>query len=124
MPRSDACTACFQRYCYDPLNPPSKADLPPGRKFAFVDPDPQGLARIDGFFERNKFSLIGGLVALVVLIGLMVAGLLWRKKRLHGQQQTYKRVSEFHDDDAPWTRYSDHARGAEVYELPNHRGGL
>ncbi|KAF9461302.1 phospholipase B [Collybia nuda] len=123
LPRSKACTTCFQRYCYDPQHPPSKADLPPGRKFTFVDPDPQGFARLGNFFARNKFALIGGLIGLLALIGLLIAGLLWRKKRLLGRQQTYTRVSEFHDDDAPWSRYSE-LRGTEAYELPNHRGAL
>lgn len=74
IPRSDACTKCFQQYCYDPQNPPSK-DVLTGRKLDFVDPDPEGFSKLGGFFSRNKFALIGGLVGLVALLGLMIGGL-------------------------------------------------
>lgn len=72
--RSDMCTKCFQQYCYDPQNPPSKDELP-NRKLNFVDPDPQGLTKVEGFLGDNKFKLIGGLIGLVVFIGLLTAGL-------------------------------------------------
>ncbi|EKM80903.1 hypothetical protein AGABI1DRAFT_37284 [Agaricus bisporus var. burnettii JB137-S8] len=69
--RSDICKKCFQQYCFDPENPPSRSELP-NRKFDFVDPDPQGLA---SFFSRNKFKFLGGVIGLVVLIILLVVGL-------------------------------------------------
>ncbi|RDB16981.1 Lysophospholipase 1 [Hypsizygus marmoreus] len=120
IPRSAICTQCFQQYCYDPLNPPSKIALP-GRKLAFVNPDPVGLDKLGGFFAKHKFALIGGLAGLVALLGAMIGGLIfWKKKKTN--QQAYKRVNDFHEEDAPWKRYSDHPR-AESYELPDHRGG-
>lgn len=72
--RSDICRQCFQQYCYDPQNPPSRSVLP-GRQEVFVDPDPQGLTAVTGFLGKNKFNLIGGLVGLVVAIGLAIGGL-------------------------------------------------
>lgn len=74
IPRSSQCTACFQQYCYNPASPPSKTQLP-GRKQEFVDPDPQGTARLGGFFSRNKFGLIGGVVGLIVFIAALTFGL-------------------------------------------------
>lgn len=72
--RSAICATCFKQYCYDPLNPPSKSELP-GRKFVFVDPTPEGFSQLTGFLAQNKLKLIRGLVGLVVFLALMVAGL-------------------------------------------------
>jgi lysophospholipase len=68
--RSDMCRACFKQYCYDPANPPSK-DALSNRREQFVDPDPQGIARVEGFLGRSKIGLIVGCVMLVlVMIGV------------------------------------------------------
>ncbi|KAG6917429.1 hypothetical protein DXG01_002515 [Tephrocybe rancida] len=120
--RSAICQQCFQQYCYDPQNPPSRFELP-GRKLQFVDPDPEGFGKLGNFFSRNKFALIGGLAGLVVLLGLMIGGLLWWRKHKAGRQQAYKKVHDFHEDDAPWQRYSDRPQ-SEVYEMPTHHGSL
>ncbi|KAG6849456.1 hypothetical protein H0H93_008299 [Arthromyces matolae] len=72
--RSPMCQKCFLQYCYDPENPPSRAELP-GRKQLFVDPDPQGVGKLGNFFVRNRFALIGGLAGLVALLALLVGGL-------------------------------------------------
>ncbi|KAG5642435.1 hypothetical protein DXG03_002781 [Asterophora parasitica] len=122
IPRSAVCDQCFQQYCYDPLNPPSKLELP-GRKYVFVDPDPVGISKVEGFLGKNKFALIGALAGLVVFLALIIAGLLFWKKRQ--TQQRYKRVQDMHANDVPLfqSRYLDHPRG-ESYELPNHRGSL
>ncbi|KAF8071892.1 phospholipase B [Lyophyllum atratum] len=123
IPRSEPCRQCFEQYCFNPQKPPSKAELP-GRKQAFVDPDPQGLGKLGNFFSRNKFALIGGLVGLVALIGAMIGGLLWWKRR-KTNEQSYRQVHSFHENDAPWQRYSDHPYPhGESYELPEHRGSL
>lgn len=73
IPRSVKCQQCFDRYCYDPSRPPSARDLPPGRKYAFVDPDPQGFDRLSGFLGRAKFGLVGAGVGLVVFVGVLIA---------------------------------------------------
>ncbi|KAF8894137.1 phospholipase B [Infundibulicybe gibba] len=118
--RSAICSQCFQQYCYDPQHPTNKVELP-NRKLTFVDPDPQGLTRLEGFLGQNKFKLIGGLAGFVAFLGIMIAGLLWWKKRKDKQTQ-YQRVQSFHGDStAPWKSYSDHIHH-ESYELPNHRG--
>lgn len=68
IPRSSQCETCFDRYCYDPANPPSADKLAVvGRKLTFVDPDPQ-----PSFFERHKKAII---IAVSVVGGLLVAGL-------------------------------------------------
>ncbi|KAG6896435.1 hypothetical protein C0992_008312 [Termitomyces sp. T32_za158] len=72
--RSTVCEKCFQQYCSDPENPPSRSELP-GRKQVFVDPDPQGLEKLGDFFARDKFALIGGFIGLVILFGLLIGGL-------------------------------------------------
>ncbi|TFK22575.1 phospholipase B [Coprinopsis marcescibilis] len=95
VPRSERCTACFRRYCYDPQSPPNKSQLPPKRKLAFVDPDPQGLDRLGSFLSRNKFGLVGGLIGLVAFIALFVFGLMWWKKR---REQKYQAVRDQLDD--------------------------
>lgn len=69
--RSEICSNCFDQYCFDPKNPPSRDELP-NRKQVFKDPDPTGLT---SFVARNKSGFIGGLVGLVVLIGALIAGL-------------------------------------------------
>ncbi|EFI28204.1 phospholipase B [Coprinopsis cinerea okayama7 len=95
--RSEKCTECFQRYCYDPQNPPSKSQLP-NRKLEFVDPDPQGFDRLGGFFHRNRFALIGGLIGLIVFIAGLIVGLLWWKKN-RDRKRDYQRVLALHQDD-------------------------
>lgn len=120
--RSDVCQKCFKQYCFDPQNPPSASELP-NRKLAFVDPDPQGLTKLSGFFAKNKFKLVGGLVGLVVFIGLAIGGLIWWKKRRDARLKgEYKRVSALHDDGrdglTPKT-YADYVQ-PQVYELPQH----
>ncbi|KAF8919942.1 phospholipase B [Mucidula mucida] len=115
--RSDFCTKCFKQYCYDEANPPSRSDLP-NRKLVFVDPDPQGLL---SFLSRNKFKLLGGLLGLIALVGCLIGGLVWWKKKK--QRVQYQRVNELHDNvDSPGKRYSDFVRHESTYELPEYRG--
>ncbi|KII92542.1 hypothetical protein PLICRDRAFT_172619 [Plicaturopsis crispa FD-325 SS-3] len=117
-PRSSFCTQCFQQYCFDPQNPPSASELP-NRKQVLVDPDPQGVGKVESFVSKEKGPLIGGIVGLVVVIGALIAFLFWRRKRV--REAEYKQVHQFHDDDAaPWTKYSDQRYGD--YELPVHGG--
>ncbi|KAL0581866.1 hypothetical protein V5O48_000234 [Marasmius crinis-equi] len=121
IPRSDICTKCFKQYCFDPQNPPKLSEVP-NRKLVFVDPDPQGLDRLSGFLGKNKFKFIGGLIGLLALIGLVIGGLIWWKKRREQNQGTYKRVSALHDDEPPTTTsYADYVR-PESYEMPAHQG--
>ncbi|KAG6868104.1 hypothetical protein C0993_007514 [Termitomyces sp. T159_Od127] len=72
--RSANCEKCFQQYCFDPANPPSRSELP-GRKQVFVDPDPQGLGKVENFFTRNEPTLIGGFIGFFALLGLLIGGL-------------------------------------------------
>ncbi|KAL0956276.1 hypothetical protein HGRIS_002434 [Hohenbuehelia grisea] len=120
LSRSSICSQCFEQYCFDPQNPPSKVELP-GRKYIFVDPDPQGLTKVSGFLTRNMIKLIGGLAGLVAFLIALIVGLLWWRKRQ--EKQKYSRVASLHEDvDMPWRRYSDQTlTAAATYELPEHR---
>lgn len=68
--RSSICSECFKQYCYDPQDPPSKSELP-NRRFIFVDPDPEGISKLQLFFDDNKFKLIGGLIGLLAFIAVL-----------------------------------------------------
>jgi lysophospholipase len=46
-----------------------------GRKFANVDPDPQGVSRVEGFLKKEKAGLIGGFVGLLALLAGLIGGL-------------------------------------------------
>lgn len=70
--RSTICQSCFVQYCYDPKNPPSVSQLP-GRQLTLVDP--QDNVGVQGWLKRHKAALIGGLVALVVVIIALIIGL-------------------------------------------------
>ena len=65
--RSETCQTCFTKYCFDPNNPPNGGEIV-GRKLVFVDPDPQGLSKVEGFLGRAKIGLIVGLSLLVVAL--------------------------------------------------------
>ena len=67
IPRSDICTNCFKQYCFNPDSPPDKSAIV-GRKYEFKDPDPQGVAKVQGFFSRHKAPIIAGIVILAVII--------------------------------------------------------
>lgn len=38
-----------------------------------MDPDPQGVSKVEGFFNKNKFAFIGALAGLVALLGGLIA---------------------------------------------------
>lgn len=67
LERSSFCTQCFQQYCFDPNNLTSSSELP-GRKQAFVDPEPQGISAVTGFLSQSKSALIVGFIALLLLV--------------------------------------------------------
>lgn len=115
IPRSSFCSKCFEQYCYDEANPPSVSQLP-GRKYEFVDPDPQGTL---SFLKRNKFKLLGGLIGLVVFISALVVGLIWWRKRK--QRVQYQKIQSMHGADGD--SYKQFVRPQSVYELPDFRGG-
>ena len=64
-PRSDICSSCFKKYCYDPENPPPEGQIV-GRRFKFKDPDPFG---IKTFLNEHKPGVI--VVAVIVALGLI-----------------------------------------------------
>lgn len=124
-PRSDICTQCFKQYCYDRQNPPSRDELP-NRSQTFKDPDPQGLTN---FLDANKFKFVGGLVGLVILIGLLIAGSCWWKRRK--DKKFYKRISETYQNEAFAIPIypSNHSKSGStvyepIYEMPRHQGQL
>ena len=70
--RSAFCSQCFLQYCFNPQNLSSSSDLP-NRKLVFVDPNPEGLTKIQSFLGQNIAKLIGGLLGILALIGLIIA---------------------------------------------------
>ncbi|KAH8119292.1 phospholipase B [Phellopilus nigrolimitatus] len=115
VPRSAFCTTCFMRYCFDPQSPPSSTDIV-GRKYAFVDPDPQGLSRVEDFFKAHKVAIILGVIALVAVIVAAVFFLRWWTAR---RNRKYKRLTlQAEETDAPWKAYSDRLGS---FELPARR---
>ena len=40
-----------------------------------MDPDPQGLTKVELFFDDNKFKLLGGFIGIVAFIVLLAIGL-------------------------------------------------
>ncbi|KAF9013962.1 hypothetical protein BDQ17DRAFT_1230461, partial [Cyathus striatus] len=72
--RSDICSQCFGRYCYDDQNPPSSSVLP-NRKTKNMDPDPQGPDTAKDFLSKHKGLVIGGFIVLAVLLIGSITGL-------------------------------------------------
>jgi lysophospholipase len=66
--RSDFCAQCFEQYCFDQNNPPSSSELP-GRKLAFVDPDPHGTSSLPQFLSQSKVGIILGFIGAILVIG-------------------------------------------------------
>lgn len=62
------CTQCFSQYCYDPSNPPSASALP-GRDYVYSNPDLSGVSKVEAFLSRDKGAIIGGAVAVVIVVG-------------------------------------------------------
>ena len=77
-PRSDICSNCFNKYCYDPENPPPEGQIV-GRRFKFKDPDPLG---IKSFCLAHKAGLI--ITAIIAAVGLIatITGcvMFWRRR--------------------------------------------
>jgi lysophospholipase len=65
--RSDFCAQCFQQYCYNPTHPPNSTEVP-GRQLAFVNPDPDGLDKVEQWLSLNKGTLAGLIIAVVLVI--------------------------------------------------------
>ena len=72
-PRSAFCQACFAQYCFDPNNLTSAALQLPGRKLAFVDPDPQGVSAVSGFLSRTKLAILLGFLGAALLVTAICA---------------------------------------------------
>ncbi|KAI0066051.1 phospholipase B [Artomyces pyxidatus] len=98
LARSSFCMQCFTQYCFDPNNKTSSSELP-NRKLVFVDPDPQGVSKVEGFLGHSKIPIIFGFIGAAIVIGAIIAFLTWRKRRQH-RAATYQKVMEVHDDDA------------------------
>jgi len=120
--RSAFCTQCFQQYCFDPKNLTSVKALP-GRKFVFVDPDPQGISAVKNFLSEGKVGFILGFLGLAIVIAAISAFLILRKRRQGRRHSTYEQVQELHDDteeEPPFVhhnRYRDSSTSETSYEL-------
>jgi len=109
--RSSTCSACFSQYCFDPQNPPSSSEIV-GRKYTFVDPDPQGVSKVEGFLSKSKVPLIVGLVLLVLVIVASIFLLRWWKAV---KDRKYRRLTmEAEEADAPWKAYGNRLGSFEL----------
>ncbi|KAH0827839.1 phospholipase B [Lanmaoa asiatica] len=113
--RSDFCAQCFSQYCYDPSYPPSANELP-SRNFVYLNPDPGGLDKVERFLSRNKGGIIGGAVAVALLIAGGIAFIFWWRKRKE-RKSRYSRVDELRDDDEPWKHYESFSTEHEMHRL-------
>jgi hypothetical protein len=123
-PRSDICSNCFKRYCYDPQNPPLAGQLV-GRRFKFADPDPFG---IKSFYIALKTGII--VVAVFVVLGLIatLTGCVmfwWRRcQRKKVRAVAYRRLSG--GDGSEWSAHTDRERNDMVpprCSVPGHEEG-
>ncbi|KIJ52232.1 hypothetical protein M422DRAFT_156921 [Sphaerobolus stellatus SS14] len=73
IPRSDFCTSCFDKYCYNSTNTLSNKNFP-GRKFIFVDPDSSGLVKAESFIKEHKLQFAIGIGAGVGVLFLFCVG--------------------------------------------------
>jgi hypothetical protein len=114
-PRSDICSNCFKKYCYDPQNPPPEGQIV-GRRFKFKDPDPFGLK---SFYMGHKTYVIIG--AIVVVLGLIATvtgcSMFWwrrfqRRKVRAATAAAYQRLSR--GDGSEWSARVDR----ESYDIP------
>ena len=102
-PRSDVCSNCFKKYCYDPSNPPPEGQIV-GRRFAFKDPDPFG---IKSFYLAHKAGVI--ITAIIVGLGLIatITGCVkfwWRRfQRRKTRAVVYQRLSR--GDGSEWSTH-------------------
>ncbi|KZP28406.1 phospholipase B [Athelia psychrophila] len=91
--RSDVCQACFVQYCFDPVHPPSLSELP-HRQLELADPTPKS------WLAKHYRALIGGLVALVVvIIAAMIALCIWRCKIAKRKRALKSKDEELTDHD-------------------------
>ncbi|KAL5528334.1 hypothetical protein ACEPAF_7470 [Sanghuangporus sanghuang] len=111
IPRSDICTNCFKQYCFNPDSPPSSSAII-DRKYTFVDPDPQGVNKVQSFFSRHKAPIIAGAVGLVVII---IASIFMIRSLKAKKEAKYKRLSVLaNESDAPWKAYSERLGSFEL----------
>jgi hypothetical protein len=77
-PRSDVCSNCFKKYCYNPDSPPPEGQIV-GRRFKHKDPDPLG---IRSFVMKHKAYVITGavLVGLGLIATITGCAMFWRKR--------------------------------------------
>ena len=89
-PRSDICSNCFQKYCYDPSNPPPEGQIV-GRRFKFKDPD------ASDFYHAHKAGVIITAIMVAVCLIATITGCVmfwWRRfKRRKTGAAAYQRLS-------------------------------
>jgi len=116
-PRSDVCSKCFKRYCFDPASPPPEGQIV-GRRIQFKDPDPLGLK---SFFEKNKLAIIiGASVAGAALIAAISCCVFRCRKRAQGGKATsgaaYQRLAR-----ADGSESSVRVVGRQTFEMERQR---
>lgn len=70
--RSVICQECFNRYCFNPFDPPTNKDLP-GRKLIFVDPTPSSLSKAELFITKHGIPLFV-VLGIVLVLSITLCG--------------------------------------------------
>ncbi|PFH47334.1 hypothetical protein AMATHDRAFT_67917 [Amanita thiersii Skay4041] len=89
MTRSSSCIQCFNRYCYDPNNLPSRSQLP-NRKLEFGNPDFTGIDKLGGFLSANKFYLLAAMIGCAATIAI-ITYILYKFKN-HFHKGSYQKI--------------------------------
>ena len=82
-PRSEFCTTCFQQYCYNATNPPSRTELPnrnltyfdPGNTATVVSNPESGNATASSSGGQSDAAIGSASFSSAVMLGALVLGL-------------------------------------------------
>ena len=109
-PRSDVCSKCFKKYCFDPADPPPEGQIV-GRKIQFKNTDPSAFAT---FFEHNKTAIIAGASVAAFLLIATIVGCVAASKRAKVKKAAYQRLAR---DGSEWSAKA----GSHSYEMSGSR---
>src|SRR5258708_4006243 len=95
-PRSDLCSKCFKKYCFDPANPPPEGQIV-GRIIQFKNTDP---SPFEAFFQQHKIAIIVGSSVAGVLLIAAIVGCVVASKRAQTKKAAYQRLAR---DGSEWS---------------------
>lgn len=93
--RSDVCSKCFKKYCFDPASPPPEGQIV-GRRIQLKNTDPSAL---ETFFQQNKIAIIVGSSVAVLLLVAAIVGCVVASKRAKRKKAAYQRLARGNGSD-------------------------